>query len=99
MPKTEAAHTPGPLGSIAIVLDDDSARLMRAEGMTPEMAAVCLKTNDTARQQLAAARDLVAACEALIDCQQEKATTAFNMRYDTACQIARAAIAKAKGDA
>lgn len=43
-----------------------------------------------------AVRGLLGACRALIDCQREKAPTAFNMRYDTAVQGAKAAIAKAE---
>ena len=46
---------------------------------------------------IAAAPELLRAARALVDCQHESAPTAFNARYDTACQDARAAIAKARG--
>ncbi len=41
--------------------------------------------------------ELLEAVEALVDCQREKDPTAFNMRYDKACQQARKAIAHAEG--
>jgi len=40
--------------------------------------------------------ELLRACNALVECQGEKAPTAFNMKFDSAVQKARDAIAKAE---
>lgn len=48
---------------------------------------------------IAAAPDLLAALRRLVDCQDEQDQTAFFMRFDSACNNAQEAIAKAEGRA
>ena len=48
---------------------------------------------------IAVSPDLLELCRSFVDCQDETAPTAFNMRFDTACAKARDIIAKAEGKA
>jgi len=64
-----------------------------------ELAAgdrVTIEPGSEAARALASHDALLAACKAFVDCQDEKDTMAFNMRYDRAVSEARAAIAAAE---
>lgn len=56
-------------------------------------------SNESNTHLISASPDLLELCRSFVDCQDETAPTAFNMRFDTACAKARDIIAKAEGKA